>query len=356
MRLGRRMRRQVAATAPEVVDVDATCAKAQEYVEQRRFTDAIDLLAEAFRKSGATELAIALADLRVSAARSYEPTSPRSPWPPVYEDRFPEVVGRIPAISAAGLDADVLGGAVSHHGALIVRGLFDSDQVRRGIDAIERAQACRDVAGDPDGWFRPPAIEGDKRALAMNSALRQRVREQGGTWLADSPRGSALFLGELASCGVIDLITEHLGERPFISLEKSTMRRSPAEDRIVAWHQDGSFLDAQVRTMNVWVALSKCGGDYPSPALEVAPFRIPEVLETEGLFSPNALSFDLVAEITAETPTVVPEFDPGDAILFDELFLHRTYLNAQMTEDRYALECWFFAPSHPATAYVPVLV
>ena len=134
------------------------------------------------------------------------------------------------------------------------------------------------------------------------------------------------------------------------------MRRTPAEDRIVAWHQDGSFLNSDVRTMNVWIALSKCGGDYPSPALEVAPFRIPEVLPTEGLFSPNALSFDLVEEITTEIPTVVPAFDPGDAILFDELFLHRTHVNPKMIEDRYALECWFFAPSHLATVYVPVLV
>jgi hypothetical protein len=36
--------------------------------------------------------------------------------------------------------------------------------------------------------------------------------------------------------------------------------------------------------------------------------------------------------------------------MFDERFLHRTYLNRFMTEDRDALECWFFAPSHYSTA------
>jgi hypothetical protein len=25
-------------------------------------------------------------------------------------------------------------------------------------------------------------------------------------------------------------------------------------------------------------------------------------------------------------------------------------------EDRYALECWFFAPSHPSSGYLPLLV
>ena len=182
------------------------------------------------------------------------------------------------------------------------------------------------------------------------------VHEQGGTWLADSPAATALVFDELADAGVIDAISGHLGERPFISLQKSTLRRAPAEDRIVVWHQDGSFLDDDVRTMNVWIALLKCGGDFPSPGLQVAPFRLPEVLAVDGALTPHSISEDLVAEITREHPVIVPAFDPGDAMLFDERFLHRTYVNAEMTEDRYALECWFFAPSHSATSYVPLLV
>ena len=37
--------------------------------------------------------------------------------------------------------------------------------------------------------------------------------------------------------------------------------------------------------------------------------------------------------------------EPGDALLFDELFLHRTATDETMTRDRYAIETWFFAPS-----------
>ncbi len=51
----------------------------------------------------------------------------------------------------------------------------------------------------------------------------------------------------------------------------------------------------------------------------------------------------------------MPEFDPGDAIIFDERFLHRTHLPVEMTERRYALESWFFCLSHHNTEYTPLL-
>ena len=44
-------------------------------------------------------------------------------------------------------------------------------------------------------------------------------------------------------------------------------------------------------------------------------------------------------------PVIRPHFAPGDALLFDELFLHRTATDDTMTRERYAIETWFFAPS-----------
>ena len=108
--------------------------------------------------------------------------------------------------------------------------------------------------------------------------------------------------------------------------------------------------------MNTWVALSRCGGTYPAPGLEVVPRRLPEILPVDGELTPHSVAADLVAEVATDTPTICPEFAPGDALLFDERFLHRTHLSAEMTEDRYALECWFFAPSHPSSGYLPLLV
>jgi hypothetical protein len=332
-------------------------AEAHELTGRRRFGDAIDLLAGAFRQLDDDELATALVDVRIEAARHHEAGAGRSPWPPEYADPWPDHNGRLPEIEAHELTTDLLGGAVLHHGALIVRGVFDRASVTTGVEAIDRARANRDSnESDGDGWFRPVPFDGDKGYVSMNTALRQYVRNDGGTWLADSPRATAIFLDQLTASGVVDAISGHLGERPFISVQKSTMRRTTPEPRFIPWHQDGSFLGPHVRTMNVWIALSRCGGDYPSPGLQVAPFRVPQVLPTDPELPPNAISAQLVADVSAEAPVVVPAFDPGDAILFDERFLHRTYVNKQMTEDRYAIECWFFAPSHPASEYLPLLV
>ncbi len=57
-----------------------------------------------------------------------------------------------------------------------------------------------------------------------------------------------------------------------------------------------------------------------------------------------------------QTPTVRPRFEPGDALVFDEHLVHRTSLEPGLTEDRYALECWLFAPSHTSASYTPFLV
>jgi hypothetical protein len=44
---------------------------------------------------------------------------------------------------------------------------------------------------------------------------------------------------------------------------------------------------------------------------------------------------------------VRPEFGAGDALLFDHLFLHRTGVGPGMTQQRWAIESWFFG--RPAT-------
>jgi hypothetical protein len=330
-----------------VIDVERLVATGQ-------LVDAVNRLAAAYRAKGDPALAIQLVDLREQAAREFDPGSGRSPWPPTYDDPFPQVSGRLPEVSVDELTTDVLGGAVANHGALIVRGMFDDPRVSRTVEAIHRAHTWRDKgSAEPAGseWYRTfPTHD------RLNGVLRQRAASTGGIWLADSPATSAQVLDDLASVGVIDVVAGHLGERPFFSLQKAILRRIPAKGGLVAWHQDGSFLDADVRAMNVWIALSRCGGDYPSPGLEVVPRRIAEILPVEGRPSPHAISFEIVDEIASETPVTRPEFGPGDGLMFDERFLHRTYLNPFMTDDRDALECWFFAPSHHPTGYTSFLV
>ena len=86
------------------------------------------------------------------------------------------------------------------------------------------------------------------------------------------------------------------------------------------------------------------------------PRRVEEILPVDGVMSTHSISYDLIAELAAEMPTVFPEFGAGDALVFDEHFVHRTHLDHDMTEVRYALECWFFAPSHQSSSYTPLYV
>jgi hypothetical protein len=84
-------------------------------------------------------------------------------------------------------------------------------------------------------------------------------------WTADSPRMLYELLSLYESIGLHDAAETYLGERPAISLRKCTLRCVPPDLDAAAWHQDGAFLGSQVRSLNVWLALSECGGDTPAP-------------------------------------------------------------------------------------------
>ena len=62
-----------------------------------------------------------------------------------------------------------------------------------------------------------------------------------------------------------------------LSANKCTLRRVPI-DANTDWHQDGAFLGAGIRALNVWLALSDCGVD--APGLDLVPRRFDDVLET----------------------------------------------------------------------------
>lgn len=153
------------------------------------------------------------------------------------------------------------------------------------------------------------------------------------------------FLEAFYELKIDRLITDYFGERPALSAEKTTLRRVVPEGHPGGWHQDGSFLGANIRSLNVWFALSQCGTD--APGLELVPTRLNRILPT----GTKGAEYDFCVARTivdAEFPGVKqlrPEFEAGDALLFDHFTLHRTWRAASMTRPRYAIESWFFAPS-----------
>jgi hypothetical protein len=338
---------------PEPLGPEAALAEADRLRSDGRAVEAVDLLTAAWRHTPNGALEIRLRDLRHEAGRATAGVDAGAPetWPPRHPDPFPGTSAEVPETGAEKLSAELVGGAVLHHGAICVRGLLDESQVSCTMDVLRGARASQD-ADDRSRDYMP--LRPEEGALRKN-VERGHVRMHGGTWLADSPRATAVVLEELTVSGVIGALSEHFGERPHFSLEKSTLRRTPPEDRLTGWHQDGSFLGADVRTMNVWIALSACGGSRPASGLEVIPHRLEELLPKDPALGNAGVSLDLMEQLLAEKPSVRPEFLPGDALIFDERFMHRTALGPDLTEDRYALECWFFAPSHATADYTPLL-
>jgi hypothetical protein len=312
------------------------------------------------RRSRSAAIDEKLARVRHEAFRELEAT-PLLAWPPEFDDPFPDVEGRPPEVSPSELSAAVLGGAIRHHGCLLVRGLFSSDRAQQLVNDTNRAFTARAdfEAGSPltetSPWYAP--FEPDPEWPRLAESQRNWVRDCGAMWIADSPAALYDVMEGLAEARVPELLQQYLGESPAMSVNKCTLRRvQPRASG--AWHQDGSFLGSGMRTVDVWVALSDCGDGTDAPGLAMVPRRVDRVLATklEGAASPIAVSETDLLEVLRGKPPLRPTFAAGDALLFDDLFLHCTGGTTDKTRDRYALEAWFFAPSAFPSMYVPMAV
>ncbi|MCC5951656.1 MAG: phytanoyl-CoA dioxygenase family protein [Acidimicrobiia bacterium] len=331
-------------------------AEADALVAEGRAGDAVRLLTEENRRRAHPRLEQRLVRLRHDAFEELEPSAGRASWPPEVPDCFEGVDGLV-SVDAADLDAATLGAGIQHHGALWVRGLFTSERVEQLVEDIDRAFEAHESHrnGTPTAktipWFAPFR---SSEAYSVGFG-RQWVVDGGGLWTVDSPRAMWDLLEAFDEIGLDEVLTEYLGERPALSVKKCTLRRVPVALGGADWHQDGSFLGEGIRTVNVWLALSDCGVD--APGLDVVPKRFDEVLPTgtDGANFDWSVGPGMVEQVSADAPVVRPSFAAGDAVLFDELFLHRTGISPDMSRDRYAIESWFFAPSTYPLHQVPVM-
>jgi len=277
-------------------------------------------------------------------------------WPPATQpSRFPS--GSIPSVAVNELSASTLAQGIFCHGALIVRGLLTAPQVNPMVATIDSAYEAFDAGAESGGeemraWFTPLQPSTSEENLAVT---RKWARNKGGgVWAADSPRGFFNLINMLEQSGIMPVLTDYLGERPALSMRKTTLRRvSPHCDP--DWHQDGAFLGPDIRTVNLWVALTDCGVDAPS--MDMVPTRLPGIIPTGNGNAQFNWSADdaTVRAAVADTPPVRLHFKAGDAILFDERNMHRTAVDPSMTRERHAIEAWFFAPSCYPLDQVPIL-
>jgi ectoine hydroxylase-related dioxygenase (phytanoyl-CoA dioxygenase family) len=184
---------------------------------------------------------------------------------------------------------------------------------------------------------------------------RQWVQKCDGIYVADSPNALFDVVDALEAARIPQVVGEYLGEVLALSVNKCVLRRVPPDAR-ASWHQDGAFLGGDIRTVDVWVALSDCGGGTDAPGLEIVPRRLEHVVSTDGPDSagPYAVNHAQLADALDGLEPQMPTFAPGDALLFDHLLLHTTASRPGLKRERYALETWIFTPSTFPTAYVPL--
>jgi hypothetical protein len=319
---------------------------------QGRLLEAIDLLSAANRERRDPELEVRLVRLRRDALGQVQRPAGRRRWPPRVRDRFRDVDG-IPDIPATQLAPKLVRSAIFHHGGLLVRGLISPARVEQLVGDIDRAFAAYDAqaSGAADAaltqWFRP------FEPLEPAFVPRPWLREGGAVLAVDSPPALFDVIEAFEEVGIGRLVTGFLGQRPILLGQKCTLRRASTTEHFADWHQDGSFMGAHIRSLDLWTALSHCGVD--APGLDIVPERIDHIIDT----GTGDATYDWgvagsLVEAASQTEIVRPVFEPGDAILFDHFLVHRTAVDPEMTRDRYAIEAWFAAASHYPTDQLPI--
>lgn len=329
-------------------------ARADALVDEGRPFEAIDVLCAANRSGRDPEIERRLAQVRYTAFSHLEPQSVFDTWPAPVEVDPADRPARIPEISRAELDAEVVRRHILTDGSVRVNGLLDADQVATFVAGIDTALATRAPGRDGDrsqSWVAALPLPRDE----AHSLGRHWIAGAGGILGADSPRLLASLFETYEQLGLREILTGYLGERPVLSANKCTMRKVPVTAN-TDWHQDGAFLgEPGIRVLNIWVALTDCGVD--APGMDLVPKRFDHVVETGtgGAIFDWAVGPEVVERLSVDAPVVRPEFKAGDALLFDELFLHRTAIEPTMTLPRHAIESWFFAPTSYPDGQVPLV-
>ena len=326
-------------------------------------TAALNTLLEANRREPEASLEQAIVDLLLSEelTRQTEPPGIQAEVPiSPLKHRF--VSGEIPEVDATDLTAPLLQNAIADSGYLVVRNYFAQDHcdsIRQSIDESLNARADAVEAGNVEeaknAWYyASPHFPGCHVAHSKRND-KQVFSRTGSIRVIDSPRGTFRVLEAYRERGIKQLVEAYFGQDALIATRKWVFRLIepiPGMDDGIGggWHQDGQFMGDGVLALNMWVALTHCGQGTSAPGITLLPKRIKEIVEfgTRGAKLNWAVGSDLVEELAADAPIISPTFAPGDALFFDHYSLHRSGHASNQTENRYALESWFYAKTGTA--------
>jgi hypothetical protein len=263
--------------------------------------------------------------------------------------------GTLPEFFPGQLTPELLRGAILRDGCVLVRGLISREQALELTRQIDRGYAEREryEAGQPHEPSFYDEFTPDPR-VGERLVTRGWIKQGGGLLGIDSPALNFHLMEMFAAAGLRELVGRYLGEPPLISAQKTTLRK--AEPSVPGgWHQDGRFM-GPVRSLNLWLSLSRCGD--VAPGLDIVPRRLDYLVtaQTEEAMLDYVVSQRMAEEAAGDKPIVRPIFEPGDALFFDELFLHKTGSDPDMPKPRFAIENWFFGASGFPSDYAPLAV
>jgi hypothetical protein len=313
----------------------------------------IEALTEANRAERSTDNERRLLELRnaLGIRRIQSPGDAKHPEPDF--PALPEAEG-LPEIAAADVTPALLRAGILRDGCLLVRGLVPRGDALRFAGMIDRAFEERERHDSGESFddafyseFAPDPTVGEQIG-------RPWIKMGGGVLAVDAPSLSFAMFEMFAAAGLPSLVQSYLGEPPLISAQKTTLRK--AEPSVAGhWHQDGKFM-GEVRALNLWLSLSRCGDE--APGLDLVPRRLDHFVttQTDGEVLDYTASDNVVQEAAGDKGIIRPIFEPGDALLFDDLFMHKTGSDPSMPKPRFAIENWFFGPSAFPTEYAPLAV
>ncbi|HSC75163.1 MAG TPA: phytanoyl-CoA dioxygenase family protein [Pseudomonadales bacterium] len=332
--------------------------------DPNKIIDAIEQLSARNRAEPDPAIERQLIDLRVQAFNNTVWPVNNTPWPPTCNDPFTDAdktkTGGIPEITREQLNANLLAAGVLEHGALLVRNLVPAEKVEQLRNDIEQTVNKRNqrVAGEiiakDDPYYCPSEFLNANYKLGVG---RKFIADTGGVWAADSPRGLFDVMELYRELQLKNVLADYFGEAPCVSVKKWVLRRVDPIAGEADWHQDGAFMGKDVRSMNLWIALSDCGGDSANPGIDIVPKHFDHIVQTgtDGARFDWTVGPQYVEKNFTDTPWVRPAFKAGDALFFDHMNLHRTAWAPHITGRRYAIECWFFAASVSAENQIPMI-
>jgi hypothetical protein len=264
--------------------------------------------------------------------------------------RLPQVDG-LPEVAPADLTPELLRAGILRDGCLLVRGLVGREEALELAAEIDRAFAERaafDAGRAPAaGYYEEFAPEAPFEVTA-----RPWVKQGGGILAVDAPKLACRMLDLFEGAALLRLVEGYLGEPALLSVDKTTLRKAdPAVGG--AWHQDGAFM-GDARALNLWLSLSRCGDD--APGLDLVPRRLDEIVVEHESMLDVELTRARAREAAGDLEILRPIFEPGDALFFDEMFLHQTGSDPSMPNPRFAVESWFFGGSAFPADYAPLAV